>query len=142
MKKEDASLLEELVASSDNPQTLRAQLVDATVARPQGLQEIQRTVMVARNSGELDEAVATRILFQVDLLVETTKVLGLDSTRLREVSQQTLNQIAATQMRAPPTPLDPTRQREVPAAIDPTQQRATPEAFDATMQRPAPTQLD
>ncbi len=81
MNRKDAPLLEELVASSDSPQTLRAQLVDATVARPQALQEIQRTVMVARNSGELDDAVATRILFQVDLLVETTKVLGLDSTR-------------------------------------------------------------
>jgi hypothetical protein len=120
MNKEDASLLGELVASSDNPQTLRAQLVDATVVRPQALQEIQRTVMVARNSGELDDAVATRILFQVDLLVETTKVLGVEPTRLREVSPQTLNQIAATHMRAPPAP----------------------QGLDATMQRPAPTQLD
>jgi hypothetical protein len=142
MNKQDASLLEELVASSDNPQTLRAQLVDATVVRPQALQEIQRTVMVARNSGDLDDAVATRILFQVDLLVETTKVLGVEPTRLREVSPQTLNQIAATQMRSPTAPLDPTRQPDAPAAIDPTRQRAQPQGLDATVQRAAPTQLD
>jgi predicted Ser/Thr protein kinase len=139
MSKDNTSLLGELVASSDNPQTLRAQLVEATVVRPDALQEIQRTVMLARGNGTVDEAAATRILFQVDLLVEMTKVLGVEPTRLREIPPQRLNDIAATQMRPSPAAIDATRQRTTPEVVDATRQRPAPDAIDATRQRPAVT---
>ncbi len=137
MKQEDA-LLGELVASSDDAQTLRAQLVDATVVRPDALQQIERTVLLARNSGAVDEAAATRILVQVDLLVEATRVLGLEPTRLREVSAKVLNDIAATQLRPSPDAIERTRQRTVYASsapLAPTQQRT---AYASSP--PAPTQ--
>ncbi len=117
--KKDETLLGELVASSDNPQTLRAQLVDATVVRPDALQQIERTVLIARNSGAVDEAAATRILVQVDLLVEATRMFGIEPTRLREVPGKALEDFAATLVRSPPTAIDPTRQRTAYASSAP-----------------------
>ncbi|MEJ0100206.1 MAG: serine/threonine-protein kinase [Pseudomonadota bacterium] len=137
MKKDD-TLLGELVASSDNPQTLRAQLVDATVVRPDALQQIERTVLLARNSGAVDEASATRILLQVDLLVEATRTFGIEPTRLREVSTQALNDFAATVVPSP-VAIDRTQQRTAYASSRPVAPQDDRTAY-ASSGSPAPTQ--
>jgi predicted Ser/Thr protein kinase len=75
MSSEDSWLLQ-LANSSTDPEALRAQLAAATLRRPDALQEIEKTVTGARNTGAIDVATATRILTQVHDYAATQPLTG------------------------------------------------------------------
>lgn len=85
MSEEYATLLRNLASVADDSGAVRSQLADATALRPQALQEVERAVDAALQSGQLPEDTAHKLLTRVREVAAATRLRADTTARPRTV---------------------------------------------------------